>query len=166
MSNPFYGKYRGIVTDIQDPLMLGRIKARVPEVLGDQDSGWALPCLAFGGSQMGFFVLPDVGAAVWMEFEHGDPDYPIWAGSWFCSQADMPSDLITPPYKKTMLVTKSGHSITLDDTPGAGGITLKTSGGQKIVLTAAGIEIDNGSGAVIKLSGIQVTINNGALEVS
>jgi len=74
--------------------------------------------------------------------------------------------LITPPYKKTMLVTKSGHSITLDDTPGAGGITLKTSGGQKIVLTAAGIEIDNGSGAVIKLSGIQVTINNGALEVS
>jgi uncharacterized protein involved in type VI secretion and phage assembly len=166
MSNPFYGKYRGIVTDIQDPLMLGRIKARVPEVLGDQDSGWALPCLAFGGSQMGFFVLPDVGAAVWMEFEHGDPDYPIWAGSWFGSQADMPSDLITPPYKKTMLVTKSGHSITLDDTPGAGGITLKTSGGQKIVLTAAGIEIDNGSGAVIKLSGIQVTINNGALEVS
>ena len=146
--------------------MQGRIKARVPEVLGDQDSGWALPCLAFGGSQMGFFVLPDMGAAVWMEFEHGDPDYPIWAGSWFGSQADMPSDLITPPYKKTMLVTKSGHSITLDDTPGAGGITLKTSGGQKIVLTAAGIEIDNGSGAVIKLSGIQVTINNGALEVS
>jgi uncharacterized protein involved in type VI secretion and phage assembly len=166
MSNPFYGKYRGIVTDIQDPLMQGRIKARVPEVLGDQESGWALPCLAFGGSQMGFFVLPDVGAAVWMEFEHGDPDYPIWAGAWFGSQADMPPDLITPPYKKTMLVTKSGHSITLDDTPGAGGITLKTSGGQKIVLTAAGIEIDNGSGAVIKLSGIQVTINNGALEVS
>ena len=146
--------------------MQGRIKARVPEVLGDQESGWALPCLAFGGSQMGFFVLPDVGAAVWMEFEHGDPDYPVWVGSWVGSRTDMPSDLMTPPYKKTMLVTQSGHSIILDDTPGAGGITLKTSGGQKIVLTAAGIEIDNGSGAVIKLSGIQVTINNGALEVS
>lgn len=166
MSEPFYGKYRGIVTDIQDPLMQGRIKARVPEVLGDQESGWALPCLAFGGSQMGLFVLPDVGSAVWVEFEHGDPDYPVWAGSWFGSPTDMPSDLLAPPYKKTMLVTKSGHSITLDDTPGAGGITLKTSGGQKIVLTSTGIEIDNGAGAVIKLSGIQVTINNGALEVS
>ena len=93
--------------------MQGRIKARVPEVLGDQESGWALPCLAFGGSQMGFFVLPDVGAAVWMEFEHGDPDYPVWVGSWFGSRTDMPSDLMTPPYKKTMLVTQSGHSITL-----------------------------------------------------
>jgi uncharacterized protein involved in type VI secretion and phage assembly len=166
MSAPFYGKYRGIATDIQDPLMQGRIKARVPEVLGDQESGWALPCLAFGGRQMGLFVLPDVGSAVWMEFEHGDPDYPVWAGSWFGSATDMPSDLMAPPYQKTMLVTKSGHTITLDDTPGAGGITLKTSGGQKIVLTSTGIEIDNGAGAVIKLSGIQVTINNGALEVS
>ncbi len=166
MSEPFYGKYRGIVTDVQDPLMQGRIKARVPEVLGDEESGWALPCLAFGGSRMGFFVLPDVGSAVWMEFEHGDPDYPVWAGSWFGSPTDMPADLMAPPYKKTMLVTKSGHSITLDDTPGVGGITLKTSGGQKIVLTATGIEIDSGTGAVIKLTGIQVTINNGALEVS
>ncbi len=166
MSEPFYGKYRGIVTDIQDPLMQGRIKARVPEVLGDGESGWALPCLAFGGSQMGLFVLPAVGSAVWMEFEHGDPDYPVWAGSWFGSATDMPADLMAPPYKKTMLVTASGHSITLDDTPGVGGITLKTSGGQKIVLTATGIEIDSGTGAVIKLTGIQVTINNGALEVS
>ncbi len=165
MTSPFYGKYRGIVTDIQDPLMQGRIKARVPEVLGDAESGWALPCLPFGGSQMGMFVLPDVGAAVWMEFEHGDADYPVWTGAFFGSPADMPSDLLAPPYKKTMIMTKSGHSITLDDTPGIGGITLKTSGGQKITLTATGIEIDNGTGAVIKMTGISVSINNGALEV-
>jgi uncharacterized protein involved in type VI secretion and phage assembly len=165
MSKEFYGKYRGVVTDVQDPLMLGRIKAQVPEVLGADDSGWALPCLPFGGSQMGLFVLPGVGSGVWMEFEHGDPDHPIWAGSWFGSQSDMPSQLNTPPYEKTMIMTKSGHSITLDDSPGAGGITLQTSGGQKITLTSQGIEIDNGSGAVIKLSGNQVSVNNGALEV-
>jgi uncharacterized protein involved in type VI secretion and phage assembly len=165
MSKEFYGKYRGIVTDIQDPLMQGRIKAKVPEVLGDDESGWALPCFAFGGSQMGFFVLPDVGSAVWMEFEHGDPDYPVWVGSWFGSKADMPSQLVSPPYKKTMIMTKAGHSIILNDSPGVGGITLQTAGGQKIVLTAQGIEIDNGSGAVIKLSGNQVSVNNGALEV-
>ena len=77
----FYGKYRGLVTDIQDPLMLGRIKAQVPDVMGSDDSGWAMPCAPFGGSQAGFFALPVVGAGVWIEFEHGDPDYPIWAGS-------------------------------------------------------------------------------------
>ncbi len=166
MSREFYGKFRGVVTDVQDPLMLGRIKARVPEVLGDDESGWALPCLPFGGSGMGLFVLPDVGAGVWMEFEHGDPDYPIWTGAWFGSQSDMPSKLNSPPYKKTMIVTKGGHSITLDDSPGAGGITLETAGGQKIALTSQGIEIDNGSGAVVKLSGSQVSVNNGALEVT
>ncbi len=165
MNGKFYGKYRGIVTDIQDPLMQGRIKAKVPEVLGDDESGWALPCLAFGGSRMGFFVLPDVGSTVWMEFEHGDPDYPIWAGSWFGSKADMPSQLMSPPFKKTMIMTKAGHGIILDDSPGAGGITLQTAGGQKIVLTSQGIEIDNGSGAVIKLSANQVSVNNGALEI-
>jgi uncharacterized protein involved in type VI secretion and phage assembly len=166
MSKEFLGKFRGIVTDIQDPLMMGRIKAKVPDVFGDNDSGWALPCLLFGGSQMGMFVLPDVGSCVWIEFEHGDPSFPVWVGSWFGSKADMPSQLMSPPYKKTMLVTKSGHSIMLDDSPGAGGITLQTAGGQKIALSSQGIEIDNGNGALIKLSGSQVSVNNGALEVT
>ena len=166
MSRNFYGKFRGIVTDVQDPMMLGRIKARVPEVLGDDESGWALPCLPFGGSGMGMFILPDVGSGVWIEFEHGDPDFPIWSGSWFGSQSDMPSQLNSPPYQKTMIFTKGGNSITLDDSPGAGGITLETSGGQKIKMTSQGIEIDNGNGAVVKLSGNQVSVNNGALEVT
>lgn len=165
MSAPFLGKFRGVVSDIEDPMMQGRIKAKVPDVFGDQESGWALPCLAFGGSQMGLFVLPDVGSAVWMEFEHGDPSFPVWTGSWFGSKVDMPSELASPPYQKTMIVTKGGHSITLDDSAGAGGIVLKTAGGQKISLTSQAIEIDNGNGAVIKLSGNKVSVNDGALEV-
>ncbi len=165
MSQPFYGKYRGIVTDINDPLMMGRIKATVSDVLGDQESGWAMPCAPFGGEQTGFFVLPKVGAGVWIEFEHGDPDYPIWAGCWWGSAAEMPPVLLAPPYKKLMIVTEGGQSITLDDTPGIGGITLETSGGQKIVLSATGLEIDNGMGASIKMTGPQVSINGGALDV-
>jgi uncharacterized protein involved in type VI secretion and phage assembly len=165
MTNQFYGKYRGIVTDINDPLMTGRIRARVPDVLGDIESGWALPCAPFGGSGMGFFALPTVGAGVWIEFEHGDPDYPIWVGAWFGSVADLPTDLLTPPYKKTMIKTEGGNTIILDDTPGIGGITLQTSGGQKITLSSISIEIDNGQGGVIKLTGPQVSINNGALDV-
>ena len=54
----FYGKFRGVVTDIQDPLMMGRIKAKVPDVFGEDESGWAMPCAPFGGSGMGFFSLP------------------------------------------------------------------------------------------------------------
>ena len=163
--NKFYGKYRGSVTDIQDPLMMGRIKASVPDVLGDQDSGWALPCAPFGGTQVGFFALPTVGAGVWIEFEHGDPDYPIWSGCFWGSAADMPAVLLAPPYKKVMIVTDGGNKITLDDTPGIGGIQLETSSGQKIVMDATGIQIDNGMGATIKLQGPQVSINDGALAV-
>ena len=108
----FYGKFRGIVTDIQDPLMMGRIKASVPDVLGEQESGWAMPCAPFGGSGMGFFSLPSVGAGVWIEFEYGDPDYPIWSGCWWGSAAEMPPVLLAPPYKKLMIITEGGNSIT------------------------------------------------------
>ncbi len=161
----FFGKYRGIVSDIQDPMMLGRVRARVPDVLGSEESGWAMPCAPFGGSGMGFFALPKVGAGVWIEFEHGDADYPVWSGCWFGSAAEMPPLLLAPPYKKVMIKTEGGHSVLLDDTPGVGGIILETSGGQKISMTATGVEITNGQGATIKLSGPQVSINNGAIEV-
>lgn len=161
----FFGKYRGTVTDIDDPLMMGRIRATVPDVLGSDDSGWAMPCLPFAGSGMGFFGLPTVGAGVWIEFEHGDPDYPIWTGCWIGSMADAPTELLVPPYKKVVLKTAGGHSIILDDTPGIGGITLQTADGQKIVLSVTGLEIDNGQGGAIKMTGPQVSVNDGALEV-
>ncbi len=117
---------------------------------------------------MGFFAVPKVGAGVWIEFEHGDPDYPIWSGCWWGAASEMPSTLLAPPppSKKVMLKTEGGHTVLIDDTPGTGGISLETSGGQKITLTATAIEIDNGQGAVIKLSGSQVSVNNGALDVT
>ncbi len=166
MTTKFYGKYRGTISDINDPLMTFRIKANVPDVYGDQESGWAMPCLPFGGGGMGFFALPKVGSGVWIEFEHGDPDYPIWSGCWPGSAADVPPLLLAPPYKKLMIKTEGGNSILIDDTPGIGGITLETAGGQKIIMTPMGIEIDNGMGAKIAMTGPQVSINNGALEVT
>ncbi len=162
----YYGKYRGSVSDINDPLMIGRVRARVPDVFGQEESGWAMPCAPFGGSGVGFFALPTVGAGVWIEFEHGDPDYPVWSGCWWGSAAEMPPVLLAPPYKKVLLKTEAGHSITLDDTPGIGGITLETAGGQKIAITALSIEINNGQGGSITLTGPQVSVNNGAFEVT
>lgn len=161
----FFGKYRGIVSDIQDPLMTGRVKAKVKDVLGDDESGWAMPCAPFGGSGVGFFALPTVGAGVWIEFEHGDPDYPIWTGCWFGAASDMPTALLAPPYKKVMIVTDGGNKITLDDTPGIGGITLETSAGQKLVLSSIGVTLDNGMGGKIEMTGPKVSVNSGALDV-
>jgi uncharacterized protein involved in type VI secretion and phage assembly len=143
-----------------------RIKATVPDVYGDGTSGWAMPCAPFGGDKVGFFALPTVGAGVWVEFEHGDPDYPIWTGCWWGAPSEIPSKWLLPPYKKVMLVTPAGHSITLDDSPGVGGITLETADGAKITMTSTGLEITNGMGASIKLSGPQVSVNNGALDVT
>ena len=162
----FFGKYRGVVTDNQDPLMVGRIKATVSDVMGEEESGWALPCAPFGGDQTGFFSLPKVGAGVWIEFEHGNPEYPIWSGCWWGSSAEMPPTILSPPYSKLMIVTEGGNSITLDDTPGAGGLVFETSGGQKVSILTTGIEIDNGQGAKISLTGPTVSVNSGALDVT
>jgi uncharacterized protein involved in type VI secretion and phage assembly len=164
----FFGMSRGIDSETVAPLMFGRDRARVPDVTGDADCGWALPCAPFGGSSTGFFAVPAEGAGVWIEFEHGDPEYPVWSGCWWGNATELPTSLLAPPppSKKVMLVTEGGHSILLDDTPGLGGITLETSTGAKIAITATGIEITNGMGATIKLSGPQVSVNNGALDVT
>jgi uncharacterized protein involved in type VI secretion and phage assembly len=161
MSQKFFGKYRGVVTDNRDPLMLGRIKARVQDVFGSNDSGWALPCTPYAGNGVGLFLVPPVDAYVWMEFEHGDPDYPVWAGC-FWAQGEVPA--AAGMAEKKMVKTDS-CTITLDDTPGAGGITIETSLGMKIAISVTGIEIDNGQGAKVTMTGPKVSINDTALEV-
>lgn len=167
--NPFYGKYRGIVTDNRDPNGIGRIRATVPDVYGDLESGWAMPAVPFAGNGLGFFAVPDKGAGVWIEFECGDPDYPIWTGCWWGSASEVPKEIASDPDKKVLIKTKEGHKILLDDSSNQGGITLQTSSGQTIVLNKNGIEIKlgtNSSDASVKLSGNKVSINGDALEVT
>lgn len=160
LSGPrFYGKYRGTVTDSQDPLMIGRIRAQVPEVTGEVDSDWAAPCLPFG-----ILSIPPVGATVWIEFEQGDPDRPICSGSLWNSPAVTPALLIAPPYDQVLIQTEGGHQVILDDTPGTGGITLRTAIGQTIVLSGAGVEIDDGRGGSVKLTAPRAVINDDAMQ--
>ncbi len=161
MSGPFYGKFRGVVTDNRDPLFLGRVRARVQDVLGDNNSGWALPSLPYAGRGVGLFLVPPVDASVWIEFEHGDPDYPIWTGC-FWSQGELPA---TPAVAEMKVLKTDAGTITINDLPGIGGITIETSAGMKIVINMQGIEINDGIGGSIKLTGPQVSINDGALEV-
>lgn len=162
MSGPMFGKFRGVVSDNRDPLMLGRIRAKVSDVFGDNESGWAMPALPYAGKSVGLFLVPPTDAFVWIEFEHGDPEYPIWSGC-FWAQGEVPASPAVAEMKvlKTDLVT-----VTINDLPGAGGLTIETTQGMKIKISATGIEIDNGMGASIKLSGPQTSVNGGALEVT
>lgn len=163
---PFCGKYRGVVTDNNDPLKLGRIRARVPDVTGDQETGWATPCVPFAGDKMGFYGLPKKGAGVWIEFEHGDPDYPLFAGCWWGASSELPAEAADEPTRRVAIKTSAGHCIVFDDSDGKGGISITASGGQKLVIDSNGIELSDGQGGVIKVSGGKVTVNNGALEVT
>ncbi len=157
----FHGKYRGVVDDNRDPLMLGRIRAKVQDVYGDQVSGWAMPCVPYAGNGVGLFLIPPTGASVWIEFENGNPDYPIWTGC-FWGTGEVPA---TPGAAEMKVLKTDVGTITLNDTPGAGGITIETTAGMKVVINAQGIEINNGQGGSIKLTGPQVSVNDGALEV-
>ncbi len=160
---PFYGKYRGIVTNNRDPMMMGRIRAKVQDVLGDKESSWALPSVPYAGSGVGFFFIPPGDAQVWIEFEHGDPSYPIWSGC-FWAPGEVPAILAVAEMK--VLKTSLG-TITFNDVEGKGGITIETSigTGSKVVMDVQGIEITSGMGSV-KLTATGVSINNGALEVT
>ena len=143
----FYGKYRGLVVNNIDPMQTGRIVAQVPDVLGLNPSSWALPCVPCAGIQAGAFMVPPIGSQVWMEFEQGDPNYPIWTGGFWGTAADVPALALIPPAippgQNIVLQTTLETTLALSDaapTPLTGGIVLK-SGASTIVINATGIYI-------------------------
>jgi hypothetical protein len=128
----FYGKYRGLVQSTTDPLQLGRIQATVPEVLGESQTGWALPCAPYGGTGCGLFTIPPVGAGVWIEFEAGDVSRPLWTGTWWGS-GDVPSDETGATAQTTTKILRSeqGLIVALDDSKQT--ITLADSAGSNLM---------------------------------
>ncbi|WHZ26490.1 MAG: Protein previously called VgrG [Nitrospira sp.] len=168
LPNKFFGKYRGTVLNNIDPMQMGRLQVQVPDVTSLLPSSWAMPCFPLSGKQMGMWAIPQIGAGVWVEFEQGNPDYPIWSGCWFGSAAEVPALALTapPPLSDIVLQTATQNTLLLSDLPGpAGGILLKTTTGALISINDVGITISNGKGATIVMTGPTVTINGGALVV-
>jgi hypothetical protein len=170
-SERFYGKYRGTVVNNIDPLQIGRVQVSVPDVSVIPGS-WAMPCLPIAGKQEGVFMVPQIGAGVWVEFEQGNPDYPIWVGGFWGSAAEVPALALVPPAippgQNIVVQTTAQNTLVLSDsppTPVSGGIVLKSTTGAMIVVNDSGIYIQNGKGASITLIGPTVTINMGALVV-
>jgi uncharacterized protein involved in type VI secretion and phage assembly len=116
---------------------MGRLQVSVPALLGDIQTGWALPCVPFAGDGVGFFMLPPAGSNVWVEFEQGDLDHPIWSGClWGAGQAP------AWPAGEAMKVLKTDEvTIIINDLPGAGGVTIELSSGLKLAITSTGVEI-------------------------
>jgi uncharacterized protein involved in type VI secretion and phage assembly len=167
MNQKYYGKYRGMVLNNIDPMQIGRLQVQVPDVAGLIPTTWAMPCFPSTGKQMGFWSIPQIGTGVWVEFEQGDPDYPIWSGCWFGSPAEVPGIalLTQPPLSSFILQTATQQTLQLSDLPGpTGGILLKSATGALISITdTTGITISDGKGGMINLFGGIVTINQGAL---
>jgi uncharacterized protein involved in type VI secretion and phage assembly len=169
MSNKkYFGKYRGMVLNNVDPMQIGRLMVQVPDIAGLMPSTWAMPSFPVTGKQMGTWWLPQIGAGVWVEFEQGDQDYPIWSGCWFGSAAEVPAlALAAPPAVPNFVIQTQGqNTIMISDLPGpTGGILLKTTTGAMISISDTGITISNGKGAVITMTGPAVDINAGALTI-
>jgi len=178
MMKEFFGKYRGKVQGNKDTMQLGRIQVSVPSVLGTGQYSWAMPSVPYAGPQVGFFFIPPVGANVWVEFEGGNKDYPIWSGC-FWDKGDVPANPATADMK---VIRTDTATITINDQQGSSTFSIETTSGLKIAITSSDIKIDNGQGSKIAITssdiqiddgqggkiavaGPKVTINDGALEV-
>lgn len=165
----YYGKYRGTVVNNIDPMQRGRIQALVPDVSNVMLSSWAEPALPGGGIQTGMFTVPQIGAGVWIEFEQGDSDYPIWTGCYWGNAAETPAlaKMVPPGVSGITFQTTFQNGIVLSDVPGpTGGIMLKSTTGAAIIVNDTGIYIQNGKGASIVMTGTAVTITGTPVDIN
>jgi len=179
-----YGKYRAFVIDNEDPEKRGRLRLYIPSVLGDAETGWALPCFPFGGGpSYGWFAVPEIDAQVWAEFEEGDITRPIWTGVFWPNEEDVPEEAAKSPPTTRLFQTPSGHIMQFDDEENEetfrlfhpreaeikidknGSLTLLDASGANITLDAEGkkiiIEDANGNQLVMDSSGVSVEDGNG-----
>jgi len=165
---PLYGKYRGTVINNVDPMQIGRIQAMVPDLAGFVPGTWAMPCLPMAGINTGVFTVPMIGSGVWIEFERGDPDYPIWVGGYWGSAAEVPvmAHTVPPAVSGITIQTTLKNGIVVSDVPGpTGGILIQTTTGAMISVSDVGIIISHGKAASINMTGPTDDVNLGALTV-
>jgi uncharacterized protein involved in type VI secretion and phage assembly len=152
----FYGKYRGIVSDVDAATC--RIKAKVPAVFGDAETGWCLPCVPYAGPNVGIAFLPETGSGVWIEFEGGDVSYPVWVGGYW-REGEVPADVGAAV---KVIATKAPTELKFDDN--AGSLTITDPNGNTVTMDGSGITLSRG-GCTVVISDSSVSVNDSALEV-
>jgi uncharacterized protein involved in type VI secretion and phage assembly len=169
--NRYFGKYRGTVTDNADPTSRGRLKVKVPAVLGDLES-WAMPCVPYAGAGVGFYSLPEPGTGVWVEFEGGDPSYPVWTGCfWADNELPDESDAAIKIWKTgslTIRISDSEDELVVEN--GAGSkVTISSdviteSGEATLTVGSAGVISEKGA-TKAEVADSSFKVNDGALEI-
>jgi hypothetical protein len=162
----YFGKYRAFVVDNADPENRGRLRLRIPSVLGDDVvSGWALPCAPYGGAaDQGFFFIPEKDAGVWAEFEAGNLDYPIWVGTFWAkpggtTEVPKPADGQSPPTSKIIKTLK--HTIELADEDGSEAIKITDgTNSNTIVIDANGIKVEDANTNTVTLDGHGIKVED------
>jgi uncharacterized protein involved in type VI secretion and phage assembly len=168
----YYGKYKATVQNNIDPEMRGRLTLIIPSILGLVPSSWAEPCVPLAGPTgppMGVYMVPPPGAGVWVEFEEGDLNHPIWSGCRWGAPSDIPplAHAGLPVSPNIVMQTAGQNTLVVSDLPGpTGGLMLKSATGATLIVNDTGIYIQNGKGASIVMTGPTVTINNGAMVIT
>jgi len=166
-----FGKHRGVVTDNADPTQRGRLKVRVPSVLAGLEA-WAMPCVPYAGNGVGFYSLPEPGTGVWVDFEGGDPSYPIWSGC-FWGDGELPDTSgatvkIWKTEKLTIRIDDGADEAFVEASSGSkltvAGDVVSESGGAKHSVGSSGVVGEQG-GAKTEVTQTSFRVNNGALEV-
>ena len=169
----YFGKYRGTVLQNIDPLQAGRLQLVVPDVMSLLPTTWAEPCVPLAGPTgppMGVYMVPPIGAGVWVEFEQGDPNRPIWVGCRWGAPSDIPplARAGNPADPNIVIQSLLQNTIMISDLPlgpFVGGITLRSATGAMLVVNDTGIYISNGKGAVIMMVGPTIDFNGGAFTI-
>ena len=165
----YYGKYRATVINNVDPLQIGRIQVMVPDLAGFVPGTWAMPCVPVAGINTGVFTVPMIGAGVWIEFEQGDIDYPLWTGVFYGTAAEVPAlaRLVPPGVPGITLQTTLKNGMVISDTPGpTGGILIQTTLGATISVSDVGIIITNGKGATISMIGPSIQMVGAPIDMN
>lgn len=171
LENQYFGKYRGVVIANNDPLHLGRLRVWVPSLFPterdatpDEDSpsvtDWAWPCLPFGGTaEQGVFFVPEVSSKVWIEYEEGNLDSPIWVGAFWSAPAgttEIPTeaqDMQDNKPQRRVLKTPSGHVLEFCDVDGKETVTLRHKDGAMLHFDEHGsVTISNKQGTFVYLN--------------
>ncbi len=159
----FPGLFRGEVSNNIDPDGKGRVQIKMPSVFGSNELTWAMPCVPYAGNNVGHFFIPPNGAKLWIMFEGGVSENPVWLGCFWGDNDTVPA---SPALAETKMIKTDTVTITITDGVGPPGVSIETTAGMKIDISPSGIEISNGLGATVKLEGPKTSVNGSALEVT
>jgi phage protein D len=153
---PVYGVVSALVTDVNDPGSLGRVKLKFPWLSDDYTSDWARTVQAGAGKDRGAVLLPEVNDEVLVAFEQGDIRRPFILGGLY-NGVDKPKlgeGLVdsTGAIKRRGFISKKGHKVVFLDDEAKSGVMLATA--------------DNGLRIALKDTGTTIRINSkGKVEI-